>query len=135
MNRVRSDRMETWSPKFRDVSKVELHILLWVQFNPDTNIGDIKERLDLPSSTLTSIINRMEKKKYLRRTIGEDKRTYGLEILEEGLRICEEQDKVVRMIAGAIMNALTHEEQITFTQLLYKVSDSLPEKGTLEEIQ
>ena len=135
MNRVRSDRMETWSPRFKDVSKVELHILLWVQQNPGTNIGVIKERLGLPSSTLTSIINRMEKKKLLRRTIGDDRRTYRLEILEEGLRIREEHDRILRTIADAIMSNLTPEEQVTFTNLLDKASDSLPVMGTVEDIQ
>lgn len=135
MNRIRSDRMETWSTKFKDVSKVELHILLLVQQNPDTNIGVIKERLDLPSSTLTSVINRMEKKDFLRRTIGDDKRTYRLEILEEGLRIREEHDRVLMTIAGAIMSNLTPKEQATFTNLLDKASDSLPENGPLEVIQ
>ena len=132
MNSIRSDRMETWSTKFRDVSKAELHILLLVQQYPDTNIGDIKEKLDLPSSTLTSIINRMEKKKLLKRTIGDDKRTYKLEILDEGRIIRIEHDRVLRAIAEAIMDNLTPEEQVTFTDLLDKASDSL--KRTLEEI-
>lgn len=134
MNRIRSDRMETWSNKFKNVSKVELHILLWVQNNPDTNIGDIKERLGLPSSTLTSIINRMEKKKFLKRVIGDDKRSYKLEILEEGARVRHEHDRVLMAIAGAITSGLTPEEQVTFTLLLDKASESLPTKGSLEQI-
>jgi DNA-binding MarR family transcriptional regulator len=131
MNRIRSDRMETWSPKLRKIDKIELHILLHVQENPDIRIGEIREKLDIPNSTLTGIINRMEKKNLLRRIITGDKRSYGLELMDEGLRIRREHDRVLHMIAETMLEALTPSDQETFINLLDKVSASLPEKGPI----
>lgn len=131
MNKIRTDRMETWSQELKKNSKKELHILLLVQVNPDIHIGEIREKLGIPNSTLTSIINRMEKKKLLQRIIATDKRSYGLELLEEGLRIRREHDRVLHMIAETMMEALTPSEQETFITLMDKVSASLPEKGPI----
>ena len=131
MNRVRADRMETWSPDLNKINKIDLHILLLVQENPDYTIGDIKNRLDIPASTLTSVINRMEKKKLIQRNITSDKRSYKLELLPEGRRIREAHDKLLIELASQMMSALSEDEQNTFIMLLQKVSANLPETGTL----
>jgi DNA-binding MarR family transcriptional regulator len=128
MDRVRADRMETWSPMLKKVNKIDLHILLMVQTMSDIRIGDIKDKLDIPGSTLTSIINRMEKKKLLERVTTTDKRSYSLRLLEEGKRIRRIHDQVLKKIAGYMLGALTPTEQKQFIGLLNKVASNLPQK-------
>ena len=132
MNQVRADRMETWSPELKKINKIDLHILLLIQENPEYTIGDLKQRLDIPASTLTSTINRMEKKKLVQRNITSDKRSYTLEILPEGRRIREAHDKLLLDLSSRMMSALSEDEQQAFIMLLQKISANLPKTGTLQ---
>ena len=131
MNRVRADRLETWSPELKNINKIDLHILLLIQQNPDLNIGDIKKQLDISASTLTSIINRMEKKQYLTRTITNDKRSYSLKLLPEGKCIRTIHDQLLQKIANTMLEALTPQEQQQFITLLDKATTNLPPKGPI----
>lgn len=126
LNKMRSDRLETWSEKLKGISKMELHILLLVQGRPDIVLGEIRDRLDVPNSTLTGVIDRMEKQGLARRTIStRDRRSYGLELTEKGKEVRREHDRILLMLASNMLAALDGEERTTFIRLLSKVADNM----------
>lgn len=126
LDKMRSDRLETWSDKLEGVSKMELHILLLVQNRPEIILGEIKNKLDVPNSTLTGVIDRMEKQGLIERTISRrDRRSYGLEITEKGRAIRREHDRILLMITTKMLAALNEEERKTFIKLLSKVADNM----------
>jgi DNA-binding MarR family transcriptional regulator len=130
LNKMRSDRLEAWSDKLKGISKMELHILLLVQARPDIVLGEIRDRLDVPNSTLTGVIDRMEKQGLVRRTISaRDRRSYGLELTEKGKGVRREHDRVLRTIATSMLSTLDDEERKTFTVLLSKVADGMTLKS------
>ena len=126
LNKMRSDRLETWSEKLEGISKMELHILLLVQGRPDIVLGEVREKLDIPNSTLTGVIDRMEKQGLVRRTIsGRDRRSYGLEILERGLEVRREHDRILIMLSTKMLATLDENERKTFIGLLSKVAEKM----------
>ncbi len=126
LNKMRSDRLETWSEKLEGVSKMELHILLLVQGRPDIVLGEIREKLGVPNSTLTGVIDRMEKQGLARRTISQrDRRSYGLEMLEKGREVRKEHDRILIMLATKMLAALDENERKTFIGLLTKAADNV----------
>ncbi len=128
LNKMRSDRLETWSEKLEGISKMELHILLLVQARPDIVLGEIREELEVPNSTLTSVVDRMEKQGLARRIISpRDRRSYGLEILEKGREVRKEHDRILIMLATKMLAVLDKNERKTFVRLLSKVADGMPQ--------
>jgi len=126
LNKMRSDRLETWSEKLEGVTKMELHILLLVQGKPDIVLGEIRERLGVPNSTLTGVIDRMEKQGLARRAISpRDRRSYGLEIMEKGREVRKEHDRILIMLANKMLATLDENERKTFIGLLSKVADNV----------
>jgi len=126
LNKMRSDRLGTWSDKLEGVSKLELHILLLVQGRPDIVLGEVREKLDIPNSTLTGVIDRMEKQGLIRRTIsGRDRRSYGLEIMERGREVRKEHDRILLMLATKMLATLDENERKTFITLLSKVANNM----------
>jgi DNA-binding MarR family transcriptional regulator len=105
---------------------MELHILLLVQVRPDIVLGEIREKLDVPNSTLTSVIDRMEKHGLVKRIISPgDRRSYGLEMTGKGKEIRREHDRILLMLATKMLATLDKEERKTFIRLLSKVADNI----------
>lgn len=126
LNKMKSDRIETWSKKLEGTTKMELHILLLIQQNPEIILREIKGRLDIPNSTLTGVINRMEKHGIIERKISQiDKRSYGLKITEKGMEIRREHDRILVIIASRILAELEEEERKIFIELLSKVAANI----------
>lgn len=126
LNKMRSDRIETWSKKLEGTTKMELHVLLLVQTQPDIVLGEIRERLGVPNSTLTGVIDRMEKRGLVERTISaRDRRSYGLKLTDKGKEIRREHDRVLLMISSKILATLDEDEKMTFIKLLTKVADKM----------
>jgi DNA-binding MarR family transcriptional regulator len=126
LNKMRSDRFQTWSGKFEGLNKMDLHILLLVQESPDIVLGEIRERLGVPNSTLTGVIDRLEKQGIVERTISKrDRRSYGLKLTSKGKEVRREHDRVLYLIAASMLAPLNDDERKTFVALLSKVADNM----------
>lgn len=75
--------------------------------NPNLVLKDIVKILDLPKSTLTSMINRLEKKDYLKRIpCEEDKRYYRLFVTDKGKEIERQHLEMEHYVYGQILMGL-----------------------------
>lgn len=123
---LRLDQLGSWSEKLGELAQIDLHILKIIADDPSVILKDIVTRLDIPSSTLTSAINRLEKRGLLQRLISQrDRRSYGLELTPLGWEIKREHEKVDRMLTDKVLEALASEEAHTFVELLNKVCQRL----------
>jgi DNA-binding MarR family transcriptional regulator len=124
---LRLDRPGTWSRELDSILPVDLHTLKLVSERPNIILKEIRDELKVPHSTLTSIINRLEKHGVLRRVISSrDRRSYGLELTPKGEQLQEEHDRVDRMIATELLGTLDNEsERETLIKLLSKVGQRL----------
>lgn len=119
--------LEDWSDKLKGIVMTDLGILHQAAGNPDIILSDIKTALNIPHSTLTSAVNRLERRGLVKRVISErDRRSFGLILTEDGQAIQREHSRVDRMITKLVLDALeSDEEQKVFIDLLEKVSKRL----------
>jgi DNA-binding MarR family transcriptional regulator len=120
---VRLDRLGTWSKLLRGMVQLDMHILKLIAERPAIILKEICDELNIPNSTLTSAINRLEKKGLLKRVISpRDRRSFGLELTPRGWEFKQEHDQVDRLITVKVLEALEDSaEAQTFIALLVKV--------------
>ncbi|MCE1253026.1 MAG: MarR family winged helix-turn-helix transcriptional regulator [Anaerolineae bacterium] len=110
-------------PLLKELSTSEVSLINILSLFPEINFSDICQRMQIPKSTLTSLVDRLEKKNYIKRVINKnDRRYYGLELTEEGRRMQTEHERFESEICQRVLNALDaeHERKI-FLDLLEKV--------------
>lgn len=120
------------SVKFKEMkqlSTVEVSIISLVYNNPDIIIREICEKIDVPKSSMTSMIDRLEKKNYLTRVISKrDRRSFGLKLTEDGMKIQKQHEEYEKCIFNEIIGSLdTDEEKETFLKLTDKIANNLKE--------
>lgn len=121
---------ELWADRLEGVSTIEISILSIVEKQPDVILKDIIDILGIPGSTLTNAINRLEKRKLLRRIISErDRRSYGLELTEEGRLAQGEHRKNEKVLWHRILSSYdTAKERDELIRLLNILAESLSGK-------
>lgn len=95
---------ELWKDKLKNISTIEVSILNIVEMKPDVILKDIVNILQIPGSTLTNAVDRLEKKGLIKRTISQkDRRSYGIELTDEGKKAQEEHKKGERILFSQIL--------------------------------
>lgn len=124
---LRFDRLEQLSSKLAGLQPVELHILQLVSDRPDLILKEIREILNMPNSTLTSILDRLEQRGLLRRQISpRDRRSFRLELTQKGQAIQAEHDRVDRLVAARVLSAFEdNAEREQALRLLAKLVEKL----------
>ena len=119
---LRIDQLGTWSKTLEGMAQIDLHILKLIAAHPNIILKEICAALNIPSSTLTSAINRLEERGLLRRVVSKrDRRSYELELTDQGWKIEKEHERVDRKITEKILKAFDDEHEArTFIELLAK---------------
>jgi DNA-binding MarR family transcriptional regulator len=109
--------------RLKDVSMLDLTIISAVARKPDLILKDIRVMVNLPNTTLTSLIDRLEKRKLLKRVIStRDRRSYGLELMARGKMLYQAHMEYEQKLFHNILGMLdTQEERATFIQLSQKI--------------
>lgn len=117
------------------LSTVDISVLAIVSRKPDVILREILGVLEIPASTLTSAVDRLEKRGLLRRVISvRDRRSFGLELTEEGKRAQEEHKNEEEDVLRCVLGAYTPEERSELVRLLKILTSSISGMGK-EEIQ
>ena len=105
----------------------EISIIRIISEKDEVIIKDILEILDVPKSTLTSMIDKLEESGILSRAISKrDRRSYKLELTEKGKIIQGEHIKYEEEIYGRIITSLdNYEEREEFLRLMKKIVDNI----------
>lgn len=108
-------------------SENEISIINILGHNENVTLKDIIEVIKVPKSTLTGLINKLEKNNYVKRTINQvDKRSYKLELTEKGVKISKEHDEFDRSVSAKILSALDNsKERELFIELAKKIINNL----------
>lgn len=109
--------------KLDGFSANEISIISIIGHNENVILKDIINAIKVPKSTLTGLINKLEKNGLVRRAINDsDKRSYKLELTEEGIEISNEHDEFDKVVSGEMLSYLSNnEERKEFIRLLGKV--------------
>jgi DNA-binding MarR family transcriptional regulator len=120
------DNPGIWSEELDGELPIDIHTIMLVAERPDIILKEVREELDVPHSTLTSIIDRLEKRGMLQRVISpRDRRSFGLELTLKGRRLHEEHSRVDRLVASRLLETLDGVERDLFVKLLTKIGERL----------
>lgn len=120
---VNIDKKKEEYPRIESLTTMEISIITIVYEREDIILKEICTILDIPKSTLTSAIDRLERLNYINRTISKrDRRSFGLQLTEEGYAVLDERIELEKKLYGSILNALdTDEEKEILLDLLRKI--------------
>lgn len=123
----KKEKVKQEYPRIERLNNMEIEIIEIVYYKKDVILKEICTMLDIPKSTLTSAIDRLEKLNYVNRTISKrDRRSYGLELTDEGYKVQNEYSAFERRLSGDILSALdTDEEKQQLMELLRKIVDNI----------
>lgn len=114
-----------FSNKFKGITSIEVSILEIVDKYPDIILREILEILRIPNSTLINAINRLEKKKLIRRVINNrDRRSFGLELTESSIEVQKEHKNDKKHLFQNMLIPLTAEERKEFISSLIKIAEN-----------
>ena len=119
--------IESKYSNIQELSTNEIAIIRIISEKEEVIIKDILEVLNIPKSTLTSIIDRLEKRKLISRAISKrDRRSYKLELTEKGKISQDEHIKFEEEVYGKIIVSLdTYEEREDLLNLIRKIGDNI----------
>ncbi len=111
--------------RLKGVTTIEISILNMVAKRPDIIMREISKGLDIPSSTLTSAVDRLEGRGFIKRVISQrDRRSFGLELTEEGILAQRDHKKQEEEFFINVLTALdSREERDNFIYLAQKIVD------------
>jgi Transcriptional regulators len=115
--------IESKYTRIKGLSDNEISIIRIISEKEEVIIRDILEILNIPKSTLTNMIDRLEKRNLIMRSISKrDRRSYKLELTEEGKKAQEEHIKFEEEIYGKVMISLdTYEERENLLNIMRKI--------------
>ncbi|MNV61681.1 transcriptional regulator SlyA [compost metagenome] len=87
---------------------------------------DLAEHFDRKGATITSMLQGLEKKGYIKRVIPEDnERQKKIYLLNKGTELVEEFNEIFTEVEKNITQGLTEAESETFMKLLIKVKETM----------
>ncbi len=131
---VRSDRLWAWSTALDGYTNLDLHVLRMVYRKPDLILKEVRDSLELPNSTLTSVIDRLEKRSVVERTISRrDHRSYGLRLTEYGVELLAEHERVLHLMMERLLECLpAGSDPTAFVEQMVRIGDCLECRGAGE---
>ncbi len=118
-----SNKLNICTKELEGATVLEVNILKAAYEKPDIILKEITTHFNIPSSTLTSAVNRLQKRDLLKRVISErDLRSFGLLVTDKGKEAIEEHYKQEELVLGAMLEAFdTDEERDKFVKLFGKL--------------
>ncbi len=110
------------SELLENLTFLDLHVIALACEKPDRILKEIKEYLQIPQTTLSSSVSKLEKLGLVKRVINRrDLRSYSIELTEEGNKIMEEHMRVDAEQAKKMLMMLDGKERDEFVELLQKI--------------
>lgn len=115
------------------ITPLEITVLNIVTSKSDIIIKDIIDILNIPNSTLTNVVNRLEKKNLVERVINKnDKRSYGLKITDKGKEMFNKHEKYEEKLFKKILFPLSIDERLKFIKSLNKIYNNFIEEENID---
>ena len=116
----------------KKLEKIELtnsqaNILIYLYNNKETvNQRDIEKKFELTNPTVNGILNRLENKDFIIRTISlKDARNKEIHLTEKSILLINEMKKEARQLEKELIAGIPKEELNTFKEVLKKVFNNL----------
>src|SRR5262245_46836271 len=105
-----------------DITPVQYSALVAIDINPGLDQTALCNLIAIDRSTVGDVVTRLERKKLLRRTAGEeDRRTKALFITPAGRKLIGEIEPFVESTQTRILEPLTASERVALMRMLKKI--------------
>lgn len=105
-----------------NIQPQDMYILERIYFSEKLKVKDISKKYNIPASTATGIIDRLESKNYIKRIRNNiDRRTVELIVTEEGRLVVDNHINQDKIFANNLFNTLEQGKNIVFKQLLFEL--------------
>jgi len=122
--KIMTSRPEFRARELRGLTFSDVHVINMAYEEPDILLKDIRERLKIPQTTLSSIVGKLEKKGYLQRVINpRDYRSFSLKVTAKGKKMMDAHNKLDHEQSRHMLECLDEEEHVEFIRLFAKVAD------------
>jgi DNA-binding MarR family transcriptional regulator len=122
MNRYRSLYDRVPRKETQILSDTEISIIRTVGKNPKTLVGDIVRSLQLPKSTVTGLVARLEQKGFIQRKIfPDDLRSFVLVLTDRGKRVVRETERQEEEFFAKLIEPLSEKESRALLDLLKSI--------------
>lgn len=110
------------------VTSSQLYILLYLLMNKEIriNVKDLGKKFNLKGPTITGILNRLENKGFITRTISEeDSRYKKIEITDKAIQTESALKEKAKILEEKLIENITHEEIDKLEEILIKMLSNL----------
>lgn len=122
--KIMTSRPELKSEKFKGLTFSDIHVISMAYEDPDIILKDIRKKLKIPQTTLSSIVAKLEKRGYLQRIINpRDYRSFSLKLTTKGKKMMEAHMKLDHEQNRHMLESLEPSERQEFIRLFAKVAD------------
>ncbi len=122
--KIMTSRPESKSKDLKKLTFSDIHVISIAYEEPDIILKDIREKLRLPQTTLSSIVAKLEKKELIQRIINpKDYRSFSLKVTAKGKEMMEAHMKLDFEQNRHILASLEPGERQEFIRLFTKVAD------------
>lgn len=122
--KIMSSRPEARSKKLKGLTFSDIHVISMAYEEPDIILKDIREKLRIPQTTLSSIVAKLEKGGFLQRVINpRDYRSFSLKITKKGKEMMKAHMKLDYEQNYHALSLLEPGERKEFVRLFAKVAD------------
>lgn len=105
------------------ISELEMEILQFVALNGRRKMKDIGEAFNIKLSTLTSIVDKIERQKFVKRINSKtDRRAVYLDLTPKGKRLYEKYSHYIHVMARLMKRTIKDENFGVFVEELEKIT-------------
>lgn len=114
---------DVYPNELKELSTLDISVINIIALHSDIIVREIAESLNIPNSTLTSSLNRLEKKGIANRVISKrDRRSFGVTLAEKGWKVQQIHLDFEKSYFESILSKLDTDEEIqTFLNLFEKI--------------
>ncbi|MDB5055492.1 MAG: hypothetical protein JWM44_3542 [Bacilli bacterium] len=122
-------RCTTFDKEERIITRVQWMLLRHMYRKPGRTIGQLAAHLDVRQSTMSQMLDRLEKVSLVvRRTDNQDARIKTVELTKEGLAFIHETEETWMEALSEPFEHFSEEERNTLIGLMEKLSNHLPKR-------
>lgn len=111
-----------WEPDLKGIPLQDLHVLVAIDAGDGRDVKDIRSRFGIPNSTMTGVLDRLERGGFLRRSIDpRDRRSFELLITDAGRSLVAAHDRGHAALISQIARQLDENELALLCALLEKI--------------
>ena len=110
-----------------DLTNSQASVLIYLYKNKEiVNQRDIEKKFDLTNPTVNGILNRLENKNFIKRTISlKDARNKEIHLTEKSISLINEMKKEAKQLEKEMIAGVSKEELNIFNEVLRKIFNNM----------